>query len=734
MKIENKKGFTLVELVIVIALLVVIAGIFTVSLIKSIGNQKDEESKDMIAQIVSAANAYVSVNPDKIEDLFNGYGYVDIPIGTLRDKGFLKEDVKDPHTGKRIPDDEKVRVKLDLGDYLDFKYPVDKDQENLDAWKFIAEDLYVDFSSEDQDWCDNEDNIYIGLIQDPEHTDYEKFKSKLYLMNNKEGDPDEARMFTGDYFDTSEKGVNLRVTSCNVNPSKVGTYNITYKYYDDGLGTEKTVNRVVYVNSSNEDIMGFTVVINKGQPIVRGTPEDEVPILIKEIYRNGAKDIPTTVGELVSIGYEIADFKVDVVGDSYIAIVKRVVPNSDGSLPNPQKPEYKVIPDTYTLTFNAGNGTVSPKDKIVTYKKPYGEMPTPTRTGYDFIGWFTESGAGDEVTSETIMMNLFDHILYARWKPKVFTVNFDGNGGTVNQSSMQVTYDSTYGSMPTATKPGYDFAGWYTSASGGNLISSGTVVQILANQTLYAHWTPATYTITYNSNGCGNVSQSTKNVSYDSTYGVMPSASRGGYTFNGWSSSPSGNDRVDANSKISGEHYTSMSNKNITLYAQCTQNPTPHYPSYEPSYDRPGRGSSSGGSSGSSSTKNTNTSGGCFGGGSGSSCSMEWRDAEKNGTLNNTVTYNGQKMSLGDALHAEAQKKYSNENGGGTRYDDSTGMTYDKNGNRVSPAAPSSSSSSNKGSGSSSGSSGNKGSSSSGSSKGSSLGKFISAITKKFKW
>ena len=44
-------------------------------------------------------------------------------------------------------------------------------------------------------------------------------------------------------------------------------------------------------------------------------------------------------------------------------------------------------PKTYTVTFNANGGSVSPTTQQVTYNNPYGDLPTPTRSGYTFKGW-----------------------------------------------------------------------------------------------------------------------------------------------------------------------------------------------------------------------------------------------------------------------------------------------------------------------------------------------------------
>lgn len=69
-----------------------------------------------------------------------------------------------------------------------------------------------------------------------------------------------------------------------------------------------------------------------------------------------------------------------------------------------------------------------------------------------------------------------------------FTVSFNANGGTTPTASKTVTYGSTYGTLPTPTRQGYEFLGWFTAASGGSQVTSSTTVSITANQPLYAHW------------------------------------------------------------------------------------------------------------------------------------------------------------------------------------------------------------------------------------------------------
>ena len=74
----------------------------------------------------------------------------------------------------------------------------------------------------------------------------------------------------------------------------------------------------------------------------------------------------------------------------------------------------------------------------------------------------------------------------------VFDIYFDANGGICDTSSKSVTYNSTYGELPTPTWSGYNFIGWYTSENSGTQITASSIVSITSNQTLYAHWSDST--------------------------------------------------------------------------------------------------------------------------------------------------------------------------------------------------------------------------------------------------
>lgn len=68
------------------------------------------------------------------------------------------------------------------------------------------------------------------------------------------------------------------------------------------------------------------------------------------------------------------------------------------------------------------------------------------------------------------------------------TVTFNANGGDCSTASKSVIYGNSYGTLPTTTRTGYSFSGWYTLANGGNQVKSSTIVGTTSDHTLYAHW------------------------------------------------------------------------------------------------------------------------------------------------------------------------------------------------------------------------------------------------------
>ena len=72
---------------------------------------------------------------------------------------------------------------------------------------------------------------------------------------------------------------------------------------------------------------------------------------------------------------------------------------------------------------------------------------------------------------------------------QTYTVTFDANGGSVDTNNKEVIPGETYGELPKPVRDGYTFSGWFTEAENGEQVEETTLVELTANQTLYAHWT-----------------------------------------------------------------------------------------------------------------------------------------------------------------------------------------------------------------------------------------------------
>ena len=138
-------------------------------------------------------------------------------------------------------------------------------------------------------------------------------------------------------------------------------------------------------------------------------------------------------------------------------------------------------------------------------------------------------------------------------------VSFDANGGTLGNADKSCNYGQTYGTLPVPMMNNYNFDGWYTQKNGGSRITENTIVSVLANQTLYAHWNAKQATVYFNANG-GNVSTGSKTVTFNSNYKDMPVPTRSNYNFGGWYTAANGGTKVTNNTVVS-------CSDNHTLYA-----------------------------------------------------------------------------------------------------------------------------------------------------------------------
>ncbi len=184
----------------------------------------------------------------------------------------------------------------------------------------------------------------------------------------------------------------------------------------------------------------------------------------------------------------------------------------------------------------------------------------PTKTAYS---WKNSSGtAYTTISSSNLNTTL-------TWTANSYTVTFNANGGSCSTTSKQVTYDSTYGDLPTATRTGYAFKGWFTAASGGTQVTASSKVAITAAQTLYAQWTANTYKVRYFDTFNNTITYTEVTYTYDNSSKTFPTGSltSGGWTFVSWATSATS---YAATSNTAGKAVSNLTSTNggiVNLYS-----------------------------------------------------------------------------------------------------------------------------------------------------------------------
>lgn len=205
----------------------------------------------------------------------------------------------------------------------------------------------------------------------------------------------------------------------------------------------------------------------------------------------------------------------------------------------------------YTIDFNVdGGSSISPITQD--YGTSVSAPSNPTKTNFNFAGWFTEASFENEYTFSTIPAQ--NITLYAKWvdATSTATVTFNSNGGSAVSAAI-VNIGDPVAEPSDPTKTGYSFVKWeITSGVEWNFANV-----INEDITLTAVWVINQYTISFNSNGGSSVTAITQDYN---TAVVAPSdPTNDGYTFGGWYSDSGLNTAYT---------FSTMPSQNITLYAK----------------------------------------------------------------------------------------------------------------------------------------------------------------------
>lgn len=180
-------------------------------------------------------------------------------------------------------------------------------------------------------------------------------------------------------------------------------------------------------------------------------------------------------------------------------------------------------------------------------------LPTPSKTGYTFDGWYTQSSGGTKVSNTYKPAG--NVTLYAHWTNVNYTLTINPNGGIWNNTTSNSTKTGTTNSKLSIANPtpkGYTVS---FNSNGGNNVNSITSQRTFTNWSLSGSGSISGTTYTF---GSGNA---TLTANYNNGSITLPSATKAGHKFKGWYSNGCGTTFIGN----AGESYTPTSN--VTLKA-----------------------------------------------------------------------------------------------------------------------------------------------------------------------
>ncbi len=230
--------------------------------------------------------------------------------------------------------------------------------------------------------------------------------------------------------------------------------------------------------------------------------------------------------------------------------------------------QYETISYDINYYLDGGSNTINNPPKYTIESNII--LSDPTKTGYEFDGWFTDSARTQRIVE---INNSYGPInLYAKWSPIIYTLRYHPNGGNGHMDDSLHTYDQPKTlSTNIFTKTGYNFLGWSKTPTGNveyrdsqQVFNLSTIKDSIID--LYAVWQRNRYTVVYDSNG-GTGNMTSSNFTYDVLQPLAKCTfTRTGYAFVGWATTSTGN--AEYSDQQSVNNLTTMPNGTVRLYAK----------------------------------------------------------------------------------------------------------------------------------------------------------------------
>lgn len=198
---------------------------------------------------------------------------------------------------------------------------------------------------------------------------------------------------------------------------------------------------------------------------------------------------------------------------------------------------------SHVVTFNPDGGILANGEEtgITNASGQLTSLPTPTKIGYAFNGWYYDDGY--ELTANSGRIT-DDVTVTARWTKIPYVITSDVNGGDMGSyaTTMTAQSDGTLAGLPVPMRTGHTFDGWFDAA--GNEVEANVTV-FTGDATLTARWSALTYTIIFDANGGDLTGDATLETDENGKLASLPSDPvREGYTFDGWFNAQEDGERV----------------------------------------------------------------------------------------------------------------------------------------------------------------------------------------------
>ena len=296
--------------------------------------------------------------------------------------------------------------------------------------------------------------------------------------------------------------------------------NVVNKHIDDAESILSSKGLYVNIEYEKTDSVKIDYVISqsvkKGKGIERGASITLVVASGRETI-----DVANVVGKTRASAEEILSDQ-----SFYIHIVEKYDSNVQKGYVISQSPAANSaqLPDTVvtiyvskgkqpvTVYFNANGGSTSTSSKTVYLTDSYGSLPTPTRNGYTFNGWYTATTGGQKITSSSTVSSASNHTLYAAWtlnQPSDWVLESEVPAGSDILSTRYV-YDKT--TRETKTSTSSSLSGWTRYDKKTETIYKNVTYY---NYVVYGLYHNGDYTYAFSSNRDDIISHCKKSFNYD---------------------------------------------------------------------------------------------------------------------------------------------------------------------------------------------------------------------------